>query len=96
LDITSLDDGTVTVTAHVDDAAGNHTDTAGDDATKDTVVPKLAVTTPIAGDDKINATEAASLDIAGTTDAEDGQTVTVNVSDASSSVGVNATVSGGA
>ena len=45
----------------------------------DTVPPTLTITTPIAGDDVLNAAEQGEdLEISGTTDAEDGQVVTVS------------------
>lgn len=46
--------------------------------TIDTTPPVIAITTPIAGDDMINAAERdADLSVSGTTDAENGQTVTL-------------------
>lgn len=59
----------------------------------DTIPPVVAIDGPIAGDDVINAAEQdAALTVSGTTDAEDGQEVTVTVN----GVEYTATAAGGA
>ncbi|MFD2185975.1 choice-of-anchor L domain-containing protein [Aquimarina celericrescens] len=79
-DISSLDEGPITVDADVSDLAGN---TANDQApiTLDTAAT-ITITTPIEVDDIVNGTEVADVTISGTTtDVETGQTVTVTFSD---------------
>ncbi|MEO1637593.1 MAG: Ig-like domain-containing protein, partial [Cyanobacteria bacterium J06631_9] len=68
-----------TVTAAVSDIAGNPSLLATRDLTVDTTAPVIAIDV-IATDDIINAMEASTdLPITGTTDAEAGQMVTVDV-----------------
>ena len=91
LDISGLTSGNVTVTANVDDGAGNAATPAVHTFTLDNIAPTLTLDA-IATDNRINGTEDdSSVSISGSTSAEDGQTVTVNAG------GVNktATVSGG-
>ncbi|MCG8881559.1 Ig-like domain-containing protein [Tenacibaculum finnmarkense] len=58
--------------------------------------PTITTTTPIEGDDIINASEDGDVIISGvTTDVEDGQTVTVTLSDGTNSVTTSGTVTGG-
>ena len=78
-DAEALADGSVSVTADVDDQAGNSATQATRTLTVDTAAPTIAIDT-VAGDDIINAAESSmATAIAGTTDAEDGQNVTVTV-----------------
>lgn len=99
-DLAALD-GTVTLAfaaGHaVQDVAGNalvNTTPSGSNEssyTVDNTAPTLTIDT-VAGDDRINAAEDnSSVTVSGSTSAEDGQTVTVDVSGVSKS----ATVSGG-
>ncbi|MEO1633754.1 MAG: Ig-like domain-containing protein, partial [Cyanobacteria bacterium J06631_9] len=77
-DLSSLDPSE-TVTADVSDVAGNPATQATRNITVDTTAPVIAIDV-VATDDIINAVEANSpLAITGTTDAEPGQTVTVDV-----------------
>nr|MCH9836980.1 cadherin domain-containing protein [bacterium] len=77
VDISTLSDGTVTVTATVTDDAGN-TATATDTLTLDTTAPTATIAV-IAGDNEINVAEnTAGFNITGTTTAEDGSTVTIS------------------
>ena len=90
-DAQALSEGTHTITANVNDAAGNPATQASKDIEKDSVAPTLSINT-VAGDDIINAVEEDSdVTISGTTDAEDGQTVTVVLNGET----YTATVSGG-
>ncbi|MCG8748855.1 Ig-like domain-containing protein, partial [Tenacibaculum finnmarkense] len=67
-----------------------------DPVTKDATAPTITTTTPIEGDDIINASEDGDVTISGvTTDVEDGQTVTVTLSDGTNSVTTSGTVTGG-
>ncbi len=80
VDISSLDDGAITVDADVSDVAGNAA-TTQESVTLDTTAA-IAITTPIEVDDIVNGTEAGDVTISGTTtDVEAGQTVTVTISD---------------
>ncbi|WP_239793977.1 beta strand repeat-containing protein, partial [Tenacibaculum finnmarkense] len=95
VDVSGLTDGQITVTADVTDVAGNPAQDA-DPVTKDATAPTITTTTPIEGDDIINASEDGDVTISGvTTDVEDGQTVTVTLSDGTNSVTTSGTVTGG-
>ncbi|ANG94153.1 type 1 secretion target domain-containng protein [Lelliottia amnigena] len=73
-DLASLNQGALTVTASVNDKAGNNGQTTHT-LTVDTVAPTVTINT-VAGDDIINNTEQlAGQTIRGTTSAEQGQTV---------------------
>ncbi|HDT3137370.1 TPA: Ig-like domain-containing protein [Enterobacter asburiae] len=76
-DLAALSQGALTVTASVDDKAGNNGQTTHT-LTVDTVAP--TVTISIVADDDIvnNAEQLAGQTISGTTTAEQGQTVTVS------------------
>ncbi|SMX40768.1 DUF7933 domain-containing protein [Maliponia aquimaris] len=98
LDLTALAEGPLSLTADVADAAGNPAPQATASAAKDTVAPTLAIDTPIAGDDIVNAAEAPAVTLTGTaTGLTDGATVNVNVwHNAGASVVINSTtVTGG-
>ena len=57
--------------------------------------PTISITTPIEGDDVVNASEDGDVTISGTTEyVEDGQVVTVTFSDGTNTVTTTATVSG--
>ncbi|WP_205692143.1 beta strand repeat-containing protein, partial [Cellulophaga sp. Z1A5H] len=93
-DISGLDNGTITVKADVTDFGGNPA-TDNDPITLDNSLPTIDITTPIEGDNVVNAAEDADVTISGTTtDVEDGQTVTVTFSDGTNTVTTTATVSG--
>ena len=81
-----------TLKLKVTDPAGNDGTVASQTYTLDTTAPTVALST-IATDDRLNGTEAGSdLTISGTTNAEDGRTVTVGLN----SQTYTATVSSGA
>ena len=71
-------DGTLTITADVDDLAGNSATQATDSSSKDTASPTISVAINDGGDGQLNAAEDSSVTIAG--GAEDGQTVAINIS----------------
>ncbi|MBY6069020.1 DUF11 domain-containing protein [Leisingera aquaemixtae] len=98
LDLSGLASGTLTLTVTLTDSAGNAGAAATDTIAKDTTAPSLAFDSPLAGDDVVNASEAASLTLSGTAgDIEDGQSVSVTVTDSSSATASgSATVAGGA
>ena len=100
-----LADGTYTIKANVSDAAGNAATTATQAITVDETSPTIAITTPIAGDNIINKTEAgAGVTISGTAAAGaggalvNGQTATITIVDSTNTVKdtLTTTVSGGA
>ena len=76
-DLAALSQGALTVTASVNDKAGNHGQTTHT-LTVDTVAPAVTIST-VADDDIVNnAEQQAGQTIRGTTTAEQGQTVTVS------------------
>ncbi|WP_159874659.1 retention module-containing protein [Aquitalea denitrificans] len=76
VELGSLNQGSISVSASVVDKAGNLAETSHDDKL-DTIAPTIVINT-VAGDDIINAKEyALPLTISGTTSAEDGQLVDV-------------------
>ena len=77
-DLAALGQGAQTITASVNDRAGNPGQaTHAPPSTVDTVAPTVTIAT-VAGDDIINnAEQLAGQTISGTTTAEVGQTVTV-------------------
>ncbi|TCB95169.1 Ig-like domain-containing protein [Enterobacter wuhouensis] len=76
-DLAALSQGALTVTASVDDKAGNNGQTTHT-LTVDTVAPTVTIST-VADDDIVNnAEQLAGQTISGTTTAEQGQTVTVS------------------
>ncbi|MGM8810553.1 Ig-like domain-containing protein [Enterobacter cloacae] len=76
-DLAALGQGALTVTASVNDNAGNHGQTTHT-LTVDTVAPAVTIST-VADDDIVNnAEQLAGQTIRGTTTAEQGQTVTVS------------------
>ena len=97
-DVSALADGdnVVQIDAGQTDAAGN-VGNAGQLSDKDTGAPAIAIADDGSGGDGIvNVAEQGAVVVAGTTDAEDGQTVTVTFSDGvNPDVVATATVSGG-
>ncbi|RMA89393.1 MULTISPECIES: Ig-like domain-containing protein [Enterobacter] len=76
-DLAALSQGALTVTASVNDKAGNSGQTTHN-LTVDTVAPTVTIST-VADDDIVNnAEQLAGQTISGTTTAEQGQTVTVS------------------
>ncbi len=76
-DLAALNDGALTVTASVNDKAGNNGQTTHT-LTVDTTAPTVTIST-VADDDIVNnAEQLAGQTISGTTTAEQGQTVTVS------------------
>ncbi|HCJ6643573.1 TPA: Ig-like domain-containing protein [Enterobacter hormaechei subsp. xiangfangensis] len=76
-DLANLSEGALTVTASVNDKAGNNGQTTRT-LTVDTVAPAVTIST-VADDDIVNnAEQLAGQTISGTTTAEQGQTVTVS------------------
>ncbi|MBO0594025.1 RTX toxin, partial [Cellulophaga sp. E16_2] len=93
-DISGLANGPITVTADVTDVALNPA-TDNDPITLDNSLPTIDITTPIEGDNVVNAAEDGDVTISGTTTGvEDNQIVTVTFSDGTNTVITTATVSG--
>ncbi|TMP41206.1 Ig-like domain-containing protein, partial [Pseudoalteromonas sp. S1650] len=86
--VTPLDDGSVTITASITDAA-NNTTTATDNVTLDTNAPTVSIGT-------LAITNDTTPIISGTSDAVDGTQVTINVEDAlGNTQTITTTVTGG-
>ncbi|KGK13629.1 Ig-like domain-containing protein, partial [Vibrio navarrensis] len=81
----ALTAGDHTITARATDTAGNTADSASLAITLDTSVPTPAITTPIEGDDKVNAAEDNDVLIVGS-GAEAGNSVTVTIDDGANSL----------
>ena len=99
----ALADGSYSIKANVSDAAGNAATTASQTITVDETSPTIAITSPVAGDNIINKTEAAAgVTISGTATAGsagvNGQTATITILDSSNAVKetYTATVTAGA
>ncbi|WP_417207585.1 Ig-like domain-containing protein [Antarctobacter sp.] len=85
LDLSGLADGALSLTADASDAAGNPAPQATATASKDADVPVATIDGPIAGDDVINAAEAASFAVSGTaTGVADGTIVRLILRDGAS------------
>ena len=96
-----LVDGAHTPTITATDPAGNTTTITGETFTVDTNEPVINIDTTLEGDNVINASEQADVTISGTigdgnswTNIEDGQIVTVTLSDGVTTLTTTATVSG--
>ena len=76
VNISSLADGNITITANVSDLAGNPALEAQKIVTKDANPPTLAIDNPLMIDNIVINTEMAAVVISGTSNAEDGQDVT--------------------
>lgn len=86
----------ITVTA-TDAAANTSTASAALTITLDTIIPAIAITDPLMGDNLFNAAETPAVTLSGTTtDVDDGQTVTLSVSDGATTLPFTTTVSGNA
>jgi hypothetical protein len=82
IDLSGLTDGTLTLTVALTDPAGNAGDDVTDSTAKDTDAPVLSFDSPLAEDDVINKAEAPAVILSGSASGiEDGQTVTVVVTD---------------
>ena len=69
----ALADGSYSIKANVSDTAGNAATTASQTITVDETAPTIAITSPVAGDNIINKTEAAAgVAISGTATAGSG------------------------
>ncbi|MBU2912486.1 T9SS type A sorting domain-containing protein [Reichenbachiella agariperforans] len=98
VDISGLDEGTITVTASVSDVAGNST-SDNETVTLDKSA-NITVGTPIEIDDVVNGAEDQDVVVSGTvTGIEDGRTVSLSFDDtnpATTAVSASATIASGA
>ena len=93
LDLSSLDDGTLSITADVNDLAGNSATQASDITTKDSTPPTISVAINDGGDGLLNAAEVGAVSVAGTTSGvPNGQTVSIAISDGTNTINTTATV----
>ena len=94
LNLSNLADGTnLSLTADVADAVGNDAATYPSSIIKDTAAPTIAITS-VATDNTINASEVNIAEIIGTTSgAENGQTVSLSITDGTTIVDTTATIS---
>ncbi|MGN8024571.1 hypothetical protein ACTJJ7_28085, partial [Phyllobacterium sp. 22229] len=85
-DVSSFNNGTLTVSATQSDTAGNISSAASTSVILDNAAPSaVTITTPIEGDDIVNANEDDSVLITGS-GAEAGATVNVNVAGVSRTI----------
>jgi len=89
-----LTDGNIAITADVFDLADNPATQATKTLIKETVVPTLAIDNPLMTDNLVNEAEKTAVVISGTSNAEDGQTVTLWII-GSTTLNATATVTGG-
>ena len=89
-----LVEGANVITATATDAANNTSLlSAVLTVTLDTIIPSIAISDPLMGDNLFNAAEASAVTISGTTtDINDGQTVSLSVSDGAISLPFSTTV----
>ncbi|MFY0592952.1 hypothetical protein [Roseivirga sp.] len=95
IDIQSLSDGPITISANVSDKAGNRAETAESEVLLDQNDLQINITTPIALDDLIVSAESKVLKVYGTTDAANGQTVRLFFSDGENRFSQTTTVNNG-
>jgi hypothetical protein len=93
IDLTGVQDGTVTLSVTLTDTAGNTGSTATNTKVKDVVAPATPVITSIAGDNQINASEASAIHVVGT--AEANSTVSVTLSDGTLTASGSGSANGG-
>ena len=93
LDLSSLADSTaISLTAEVADLAGNPASATISGIVKDTAAPAIAIAS-VAGDNIVNAAEATAAEIVGTTsNVENGQTVSLSITDGTTTIAASATV----
>ncbi len=83
IDVSGLADGTLSLLVMLTDQFDNESAAVIDTVVKDTAAPTLAIASPLAVDDLVNAAESTAVVISGTTSGvEDGQTVQLAITDA--------------
>ncbi|MDD4271818.1 MAG: Ig-like domain-containing protein [Patescibacteria group bacterium] len=93
IDVSSLDNGTLTASVTLTDTAGNVGPAGTDTATKDASVPSAPTITSIAGDNYINDSEKTAVHVVGT--AEANSTVSVTLVGVATAGPVTGSASGG-
>ena len=92
VNISGFVNGPITVTADVSDVAGNAAPQADTTVTLDNVAPTIAIDANLELDDRVNASEDNTFTVSGTTTGvENGQTVSVTVSDGAGGHSVDTT-----
>ena len=93
IDLSTLADSTaISLTADVADLAGNPASVTISGIVKDTLAPAIAITS-LADDNIVNAAEATAAEIVGTTsNVENGQTVSLSITDGTTTIAASATV----
>ncbi len=93
LDLSTLaDSSSISLSADVADLAGNPASATISGIVKDTLSPAIAIAS-IAGDNIVNAAEATAAAIVGTTsNVENGQTVSLNITDGTTTIEASATI----
>ena len=92
VDLSDLEDGAeIVVSGDVSDLAGNAAETFTKSIVKDTAAPTIAITS-VATDGTINASEVDEVEIIGTA-SEDGQSVSLAITDGANTVEADTTVS---
>ncbi|SVE35640.1 uncharacterized protein METZ01_LOCUS488494, partial [marine metagenome] len=79
VDISSLAEGDIIITADVTNQIGNVAIQATDTLVKDIVPPSIAIDDLLMGDDRVNNSEQGSVVFSGTTNAENDQIVTLRI-----------------
>ena len=98
IDLSNITDGIdIAVTADAFDIAGRAADQFTSSLLKDTVLPSINDDLVVAGDDSINSSEVSAVTISGSTEGvEDGQTLSLAISDGTATVEQAVTVTGNA
>ena len=98
IDLSTITDGIdIAVTADAFDIAGRAADQFTSSLLKDTVLPSINDDLVVAGDDSINFSEVSAATISGTTEGvEDGQILSLAISDGTATVEQTVTVTGNA
>ena len=93
LDTSTLaDSSSISLSADVADLAGNPASATISGIVKDTLSPAIAIAS-IAGDNIVNAAEATAAEIVGTTsNVENGQTVSLSITDGTTTIEATATI----
>ena len=88
IDLSTITDGIdIAVTADAFDIAGRAADQFTSSLLKDTVLPSINDDLVVAGDDSINSSEVSAVTISGSTEGvEDGQTLSLAISDGTATV----------
>ena len=96
IDLSALADGTYSASASLSDAVGNPASTSIGNIVQDTAAPSVIITS-VASDNVIDGTEASAAVVVGTSvGAEDGQPVTITITDGATSLETTTTIANNA